>query len=125
MSDYKLLGEIRLLKVKPQDLKVIKKEISFDEADNISWSLKGEAKIEGYGIIDIWLGQFPVLVNQHSAVFASIKEIDPNNNSNSFMGDATMKVHNVVSQTDGNIYLRVEIDWDRPLNAKISFLVFN
>ena len=125
MSDYKLLGEIRLLKVKPQDLKVFKNENIFSGIDTSTYSLKGEAKIEGYGVIDVWIGQFSKTVNENSHVFASIKEIDKNNNSNSFIGDATMKIHNVVSDQDGNIYIRVEIDWDRTLTAKISFLSFN
>ncbi len=36
-----------------------------------------------------------------------------------------MKIHNVVPDNEGNINIRIEIDWDKPLMAKISFLVFN
>jgi hypothetical protein len=76
---------------------------------------------------------FPVffpdkVINRDRIVLASICEIaripgEPNDLP--WVGDAAMEVRNIVPRDTGEVYFRVEIGWDSPLDFRISIAVFD
>jgi hypothetical protein len=65
-------------------------------------------------------------INRHSRVVASICEIaqPPGEELDyPFIGGASMRVLNIAPQDDGNVVLRIEIDWDSGLNWRVTFFI--
>jgi hypothetical protein len=61
-------------------------------------------------------------ITPNSVVMASVTEIDSNRSP--FLGNATMKVYNVVPR-EGAVDIRGEIDSDDDLNVRVSILIAN
>jgi hypothetical protein len=59
-------------------------------------------------------------ITPRSVVLVSLTEID--SNGNPFLGDATMKIYNVVPR-DGSLTIRGEIDWDSDLNIRANIFI--
>jgi hypothetical protein len=65
-------------------------------------------------------------IDRHSTVVASICELaQPQGQPLDFpfQGNATMAVCNIVPRDDGIVSVRISIDWDCDLNARLHFVV--
>lgn len=67
-------------------------------------------------------------VNRHTTVLANVCEVARPQGEPldfPFMGDASMEIRNIVPRDDGNVDLRVEVDWDSDLDIRIKFVIFD
>ena len=64
--------------------------------------------------------EFRGAITPSSVVLVSLTEVD--SRGNPFIGDATMKVYNVVPG-NGIVRFRGEIDWDRDLNVRANIFI--
>ena len=60
-------------------------------------------------------------VDSKSAVAVSLTEVD--GNQFPFLGEATMKVYNVIPDNAQEVVVRGEVDWDEDINIRASFVV--
>ena len=68
--------------------------------------------------------KLPGVVNSWSKVFVSISEIGISGGQvKPKLGSANMQVYNVVPQDDGTIMVRGFVDFNQPLNVRLSVLV--
>ncbi len=80
----------------------------------------------GNGTFDLAFPFGPQIVNRHTRVVASICEIAQPPGSPldfPFIGDATMRVLNIAPLDDGNVLLRIEINFDSTLNWRVTFFM--
>jgi hypothetical protein len=80
----------------------------------------------GWGTFDVTFPFGPGAINRHSRVVASMTEIaQPPGEALDypFIGAATMRVHNIAPQDNGNVLVRIEIDWPNSLNWRMTFFI--
>jgi hypothetical protein len=79
----------------------------------------------GWGTFDLTF-PFGAPINRHSRIVASLTEIaqPPGEGLDyPFIGDASMRVLNIAPQDDGNVLVRVEIDFSSVLNWRMTFFI--
>ena len=81
----------------------------------------------GHGTFNLVVNFGRENINRHSTVLANICEISQPEGQPldfPFMGAASMLIRNIVPRDDGQVHLRVEIDWGSDLNYRIRFAIF-
>ena len=75
------------------------------------------------GVVTLNLSNWPE-VKPDSLMFASVGEgiVDGDPTAGKFMGDARFTVNNVVPE-DGNIRIRVTIDWEEPIVLFVDYML--
>jgi hypothetical protein len=89
------------------------------------WTVHGRDN----GTFDFKVAPFPRgVINRHRHVLANICEvahIEGDRDELPWVGLASMEIHQIIPQDTDSVVLRIEIDWNEPLNFRIQLFVFD
>jgi hypothetical protein len=78
--------------------------------------------LQGHGIFKKTFTRLPV--NQHSAVLASASELHfADGAMRPFIGDAFVHVISIAPQDNGNVDLKIHVDWNSDLTYRVTLVV--